>query len=192
MAEQELALTDESSQQAEPNELKVAEQALNAQERMFCYEYLVDYDHRRASVAVERSADAGVKLLRNPKIARFINLLGDELAAESLITRDMVQYELLHRYLPRARGDVPVHALDRDGGQVSGKITNMAAYGKALELMSKHSGFTVPEVVAGGLTINVDLRRLGITVEGEYEDVAAEKQSPEGDEQIGSEGYEEA
>ncbi len=181
MAEQELALTDKSSQQPEPNELRLAEQALDAQERLFCYEYLVDYDHRRACVAVSRSPDAGVKLLRNPKIARFINLLGDELANESLITRDMVQYELLHRFLPRARGDIPVHALDRDGGQVSGKITNMAAYGKALDLMSKHSGFTVPEVVAGGLTINVDLRRLGITVEGEYEDVKS-IQSEEGGE----------
>jgi hypothetical protein len=171
LAEQELALTSESSEQNESNELRLAEQALDAQERLFCYEYLTDYDHRRASVAVNRSPNAGVKLLRNPKIARFINLLGDELASESLITRDMVQYELLHGYLPRARGDIPIFALDRDGGQVSGKITNMAAYGKALDLMSKHSGFTVPEVVAGGLTINVDLRRLGITVDGEYEDV---------------------
>ena len=171
MAEQELALTNKSSQQPEPNELKLAEQALEPQERLFCYEYLVDYDHRRAASAVQRSPNAGVKLLRNPKIARFINLLGDELAAESLITRDMVQYELLHGFLPRARGDMDVHALDRDGQQVSGKVTNMAAYGKALELMAKHSGFTIPEVVAGGLTINVDLRRLGITVEGEYEDV---------------------
>lgn len=181
MAEQELALTSESSEQNESNELKLAEQALESQERLFCYEYLTDYDHRRASVAVGRSASAGVKLLRNPKIAHFINLLGDELASESLITRDMVQYELLHGYLPRARGDIPVFALDRDGGQVSGKITNMAAYGKALDLMSKHSGFTVPEVVAGGLTINVDLRRLGITVEGDYEDVES-IQSEEGSE----------
>ena len=171
MAEQELALTGESSQQNESNELKVAEQALNAQERLFCYEYLTDYNHRRAAVAVQRSPDAGVKLLRNPKIARFINLLGDELAEDSLITRDMVQYELLHGFLPRAKGDVEIHAIDRDGKQVSGKVTNMAAYGKAIDLMSKHSGFTVPEVVAGGLTINVDLRKLGITVEGEYEDV---------------------
>ena len=171
MAEQELALTDVSSQQNEPNELKIAEQALEPQERMFCYEYLVDYDHRRAARAVERSPDAGVKLLRNPKIARFINLLGDELADESLITRDMVQYELLHGFLPRAKGDVNIQAIDRDGKQVSGKVTNMAAYGKAIDLMSKHSGFTVPEVVAGGLTINVDLRKLGITVDGEYSEI---------------------
>lgn len=174
MAEQELALTDESSPQSEQSELRLAEQALNPQERMFCYEYLTDYNHRRAATAVERSADSGVKLLRNPKIARFIGLLGDELADDSLITRDMVQYELLHGYLPRAKGEMEVHALDRDGAQVSGKITNMAAYGKAIDLMAKHSGFTIPEVVAGGLTINVDLGALGIsgtTIEGEAEHV---------------------
>ena len=50
----------------------------------------------------------------------------------------------------------------------------MAAYGKAIDLMSKHSGFTVPEVVAGGLTINVDFGKLGVSapvvVEGEFSD----------------------
>lgn len=180
MAEHELALTEESSQQA--NELLLAEQALNPQERMFCCEYLVDYNHTRAGVAVGRARDAGVKLLRNPKIVRYINLLSAELAAESLITRDMVQYELLHEYLPRARGDVDVHSLDRDGGQVTGRVTNMAAYGKAIDLMSKHSGFTVPETVAGGLTINVDFGKLGVkqveTVEGEFSEQS--KPSEEG------------
>lgn len=174
MANQDLELTSESSGQSEPNELKLAEQELSPQERMFCYEYLTDYDHRRAASAVDRSATAGIKLLRNPKIARFINLLGDELASESLITRDMVQYELLHGYLPRARGDVPIQGVDRDGVAFDAKVTNMAAYGKALDLMSKHSGFTVPEVVAGGLTINVDFGKLGVSqpvvVEGEFSD----------------------
>ena len=183
MAEQELELTSESSAPAEPNELKLAEQVLEPQERLFCYEYLTDYDHRRASTAVGRSASAGVKLLRQPKIARFINLLGDELANESLITRDMVQYELLHGYLPRARGDVAIHGVDRDGIQFEAKITNMAAYGKALDLMSKHSGFTVPEVVAGGLTINVDFGKLGVrkteTLEGEFsEQIIPSKENP--------------
>lgn len=175
MAEQELVSTEESSQPAEPSALRLAEQALEPQERLFCYEYLTDYNHRRAASAVSRSPDSGVKLLRNPKIARFINLLGAELADESLITRDMVQYELLHGFLPRARGDMEVHALDRDGGQVSGKITNMAAYGKAIDLMAKHSGFTVPEVVAGGLTININHRALGITVEGEFSNVESSR-----------------
>lgn len=177
MAEQELALTDESSEQAEPNELKLAEQALDSQERLFCYEYLVDYDHRRAASAVNRSPNAGIKLLRKPTIAKFINLLSDELAAESLITRDMVQYELLHGFLPRAKGEIDIYALDRDGGQVSGKVTNMAAYGKAIDMMAKHSGFTVPEVVAGGLTININEKALGITVEGEFENVKSSGQT---------------
>ena len=174
MAEHELALTGGSSPQSEQTELRLAEQDLDPQERLFCYEYLTDYDHRRAASAVNRSANSGFKLLRKPAIARFIKLLSDELVADSLITRDMVQYELLHGYLPRAKGEMDVHALDRDGGQVSGKITNMAAYGKALDLMSKHSGFTVPEVVAGGLTINVDFGKLGVketaVVEGEFTD----------------------
>jgi hypothetical protein len=144
---------------------------------MFCYEYLVDYDHRRASAAVERSPNSGIKLLRNPKVVKFIRLLGDELANESLITRDMVQYELLHGYLPRARGDVEIHGVDRDGIAFTAKITNMAAYGKAIDLMAKHSGFTAPEIVKGGLTININHKALGITVEGEYENVESSEQT---------------
>lgn len=139
---------------------------------MFCYEYLTDYNAPRAASHVGRSTSAGRKLLRNPKIVRFIRLLSDELIADSLITRDMVQYELLHEYLPRARGDKPIQGVDRDGIQFEGKITNMAAYGKALDMMSKHSGFTVPEVVAGGLDITLNFGKLGvsqpITVEGEF------------------------
>ncbi len=171
MAEQELVSTAESSLPSEQSELQLAEQELNPQERMFCYEYLVDYDHRRASGAVERSPDAGVKLLRTPKIAHFIKLLGDELATDSLITRDMVQYELLHEFLPRARGDKSISGVDRDGNQWSGKVTNMAAHGKAIDMMARHSGFTVPEVVRGGLVININHKAMGITIEGEYEDV---------------------
>jgi hypothetical protein len=166
LAEQELVSTEESSQQK--SELQSAEQALNAQERMFCYEYLTDYDHCRAATAVNRSADAGRKLLRNPKITHFIKLLSDELAADSLITRDMVQYELLHGYLPRAKGDVAISGVDRDGVEFSAKVTNMAAYGKAIDMMAKHSGFTAPEIVAGGLTININHEAMGITVKGEY------------------------
>jgi len=139
---------------------------------MFCYEYLTDYNAPRAATHVGRSSSAGRKLLRNPKIVRFIRLLSDELAADSLITRDMVQYELLHEYLPRARGDKPISGVDRDGVAFDAKVTNMAAYGKALDMMSKHSGFTVPEVVAGGLTINVDFGKLGVKespiIEGEF------------------------
>jgi len=157
-----------SDQPKELNELQLAEQELEPQERLFCYEYLVDYNHRRAASAVNRSPNAGVKLLRNPKIARLIKLLSDELAADSLVTRDMVQYELLHGYLPRARGDMAIQGVDRDGVAWEGKVTNMAAYGKAIDLMSKHSGFTVPEVVKGGLTININHKAMGITVEGEY------------------------
>lgn len=48
----------------------------------------------------------------------------------------------------------------------------MAAYGKALDMMSKHSGFTVPEVVAGGLSININFDKLGVketpVIEGEF------------------------
>lgn len=172
MAEQELELMEGSSQQSEPSELRLAEQALEPQEKLFCYEYLTDYDHCRAAANVGRSRTAGRKLLRNPKIARFIKLLSDELAADSLVTRDMVQYELLHGYLPRARGDMEINGIDRDGVAWSGKVTNMAAYGKAIDLMSKHSGFTVPEVVAGGLTININHQAMGITVEGEYSEQA--------------------
>lgn len=184
MAKQELALTDESSPPSELSELRLAEQELEPQERLFCYEYLTDYNAPRAATHVGRSATAGRKLLRNPKIVHFIRLLSDELIADSLITRDMVQYELLHEYLPRARGDVAISGVDRDGIEFEAKVTNMAAYGKALDMMSKHSGFTVPEVVAGGLTINVDFGKLGVrqteTIEGEFSEQGSKESGSKG------------
>jgi hypothetical protein len=61
----------------------------------------------------------------------------------------------------------------------------MAAYGKALDMMSKHSGFTVPEVVAGGLSININFDKLGVNdatpvIEGEFSEQAVpSKENPE-------------
>lgn len=164
MESHELALTSESSAQNE--ERVLLEQALEPQERLFCYEYLVDFDHKRAAEKVGRSPNAGIRLLRKPSISKYIKLLTDELAAESLISREMVEYELLHNYLPMAKGDKEIQGVDRDGVSWSGRVTNMAAYKAALEMMAKHSGFTVPEVVKGGLTININHEAMGITIDG--------------------------
>lgn len=172
MAGQELESTDGSSQLSEEKES--LEKLLEPQERLFCYEYLVDFNHRRAAQTVGRSPSAGMRLLRSPLVAKYVKLLSDELAQESLITRDMVQFELLNDYLPMAKGEKAIQGVDRDGVSWSAPVTNMAAYKGALDLMSKHSGFTVPEVVKGGLTINVNLAAMGIEVEGEYEDITPE------------------
>lgn len=164
MAEQELVQTTESSQLSEFDELA---KTLDSPHRLFCYEYLVDFDHRRAATVAQFSADSGMRILRKPEISRFIKLLTDELAHESLISRDMVQHELLHEFLPRAKGEKKVVGVDRDGIAWEGCVTNMAAHAKAIDLMSKHSGFTVPETVKGGLTININHKAMGITVDGE-------------------------
>jgi len=169
LPEQELALTEGSSQQL--SERESVEQELEPQERLFCYHYLSDYNIANASNEVSISVGRGRRLLRKPVVARYIRLLSEELAQDSLITRDMVQYELIHGFLPMAKGEVDVQALDRDGRQVIGKVTNMAAYGKAIDLMAKHSGFTAAEVVKGGLTININHEAMGITIEGEVENV---------------------
>jgi hypothetical protein len=46
----------------------------------------------------------------------------------------------------------------------------MAAYARGLELMAKHSGFTLPETIQGGLTININHGALGI-IEGESKEI---------------------
>lgn len=79
----------------------------------------------------------------------------------------MVQHELIHEFLPRAKGDKSVVGVDRDGVAWEGKVTNMAAHAKAIDLMAKHSGFTVPETVKGGLVININHEAMGITIDGE-------------------------
>ncbi len=173
MAGQELTQTTESSQLSEFEKL---EQELDPQHRLFCYEYLVDFDRRRAASAANFHPDHGIRLLRRPEITHFIKLLTDELANESLISRDMVQHEILEEFLPRAKGDKEVVGVDRDGVAWAGKVTNMAAHAKAIDLMAKHSGFTLPETVKGGLTININHRAFGITVEGESVEITENEQ----------------
>lgn len=168
MAEQELTRTTESLPLSEFEEL---EKQLDPQLRLFCYEWLVDFDHRRAASAAKFNPDNGVRLLRRPEITRFIKLLTDELANESLISRDMVQHEIIHEFLPRAKGEKEVVGVDRDGIAWAGKVTNMAAHAKAIDLMAKHSGFTVPETVKGGLIININHEAMGITIDGESVEV---------------------
>ncbi len=172
MAEQELAPVNGSS---ELSEFEKSEQELDPQLRLFCYEYLVDFDHRRAASKAEFNPDKGIRLLRRPEITRFIKLLTDELANESLISRDMVQHELIHEFLPRAKGETEIVGVDRDGVAWKGKVTNMAAHAKAIDLMARHSGFTVPETVKGGLTININHKAMGITVDGESVEITDEQ-----------------
>jgi hypothetical protein len=174
LAEQELTRANGSS---ELSEFEKSEAALDPQLRLFCYEYLVDFDHRRAATVAKFNPDKGVRLLRRPEITQFIKLLTDELANESLISRDMVQHELIHEFLPRAKGDVDIVGVDRDGVAWKGKVTNMAAHAKAIDLMARHSGFTVPETVKGGLTININHKAMGITVDGESVEVTENEQS---------------
>ena len=174
MAEQELVQTTGSSLLSEFEEL---EKTLDPQHRLFCCEYLVDFDHRRAAAAAQFSPDSGMRLLRKPDVSKYIKLLTDELAHESLISRDMVQHELLHEFLPRAKGEKEVVGVDRDGIAWSGKVTNMAAHAKAIDLMSKHSGFTVPETVKGGLTININHEAMGITIDGQSVEITENEQS---------------
>jgi hypothetical protein len=160
LANQELVPATESLPQL--SELQLAEQELNAQERLFCYGWLVSYNATKAGAEVDMSKSAAIRLLKKPSIVRFIKLLSDDIAEESLITREMVQHEIVHEFLPMAKGQVEISGMDRDGIQFTGKVTNMAAYGKAIDLMAKHSGFTAPEIVKGGLTININHKALGI------------------------------
>lgn len=175
---QELAQTQESLPQL--SELQLAEQVLDPQERLFCYAWLTCYSATKAGAEVNMSKSAAIRLLKTPTIVSFIRLLSDELVTDSLITREMVQHEILHEFLPMAKGEAPIHGVDRDGIQFSGKVTNMAAYGKVIDLMAKHSSFTAPEVIKGGLTININHRALGIDIEGECEVVS----TPEGDQNV--------
>ena len=154
MSEQELAPTPESS--PSKSELELLEENLKSQHRLFCYEYLVDFNVERAATEAKLSKRQGLRLLRNPEITRFLKVLTDELANESLISRDMVQHEILNEFLPRAKGEKPIKGVDRDGSPWEACVTNMQAHGKAIDLMARHSGFTAQEIVKGGLTININ------------------------------------
>lgn len=165
--EQQTELSERSSQSNELVELK---KRLGPQLSLFCYEYIVDYDHRRAATAVGRRPEHGIKMLRNADVAKFINVLADELQQDSLITRDMVQFELLNDFIPMAKGLKNIAGVDRDGAPWNQKVTNLAAYGRGIDLMAKHSGFTQAEVAKGGVTVIINEHALGITIEGETEE----------------------
>lgn len=149
---------------------KVEIPKLNPQEKHFCFEYLVDYDHRRAAVAVGLKPERGIRWIRRPEISKFIHQANEVAARESLISKDMVEFELMHKFLPAARGEVPIRGVSAEGGPYCTPVTNMAAWGRGLELMAKHSGYNGASAADASVTININHEALGIVIEGEKVD----------------------
>lgn len=134
---------------------------------MFCFHYIGTLNIREASEKTDISYNLGQNYAHRPHVRKFINFLLGEIGYESLITRQQVEHELMFEFLPMAKGEKPIKGVDRNGEPWEECKTDMTAFGKALDLMSRHSGFVDEGNQVPGLTININHQALGITVDVE-------------------------
>jgi|TARA_R110002153_G_scaffold131915_6_gene280935 hypothetical protein len=110
---------------------------LTAVQKAFAYSFLVTYDHRNAAVEAGQDPSQGLKMLRHPLTAAFINAEQQHQATVGYITKEyvMVQYMNL---MPMLMGEVAVPlGADKDGEQVIARKFDAANMKGVLSEMSK-------------------------------------------------------
>jgi len=118
---------------------------LTPSQKAFAYSFLVTYDHRQAAVEAGELASNGIKMLRHPLTAAFINSEQQHQATVGYITKEyvMVQYMNL---IPMLMGEVAVPlGADKEGNQVQARKFDAANMKGVLTEMSKFIEDYLPE-----------------------------------------------
>lgn len=137
-------------------------EGLSAQQRRFVYEYIIDFNHRRAAKAVGFGANRGIALLRNPLIDSMIQALSDHLCHDNLISRDKFIVELVDYALPVAKGEIPVPYFDKDLGHIEKASMDPQLYSRTMDQIGKHLDFFKGQGTTAGVTVNIDFGAIGI------------------------------
>ena len=106
-------------------------------QKAFAYSFLITYDHRQAAVDAGQAASNGIKMLRDPLTAAFINSEQQHQATVGYITKEyiMVQYMNL---MPMLMGEVAVPlGSDKEGNQIQARKFDAANMKGVLTEMSK-------------------------------------------------------
>lgn len=158
-------------------------ESLTPQERTFAFRYLVDYNHSNAAEAAGYSRHRGINLLRDPRIREFIGFLQADVERTSLISKALVEHEILHVALPRAKGDEAVSEFVPGMGiSVTTQRYDASSHLRIIDMMAKHSGYIAPlgNEKKRPVIINFDMsamvgetKQVGVVIDGELDDNAA-------------------
>lgn len=150
----------------EPGSVEALGVKLNPQLRRFAYEYLVDFNHRKAASRVSLNPDKAMATLRNPDVRAYIDALNEYICQDSLIPKALVETEILDFALPVSKGEMAAHTVVPGIGVMNVKVMREAMYMRTLEMASKHTGFTESERESGAVTININSAALGVEING--------------------------
>lgn len=136
---------------------------LQAYQRAFAYEFLVHFNHREAAEAAGRSASSGLKILRHPIVAAFIEQQQEQASINNFITKEYITTQLVN-LIPRLAGEEEIPIVLANGEQVTGKRFHPAELRGVLQELGKTvEGFNKEKDMGGskgGVTVNLNLADL--------------------------------
>ncbi len=133
---------------------------LPTKHKAFAHEYLLNYKHREAAVAVGYSANTGSSLLRDPMVASYIEHLQTMQLTNNIITRDFINRQYMHLY-DMAIGDEPQHCILPDGDEYMAKKTELGTAHNILDKMSKSIEYAKDAgTKSASVSVNIDMGSL--------------------------------
>lgn len=139
-------------------EMKSGFASLSTQRKAFAHEYIVDYKHRRAAKETGFSANTGIRLVREPLIAAYVEHLQSLQLTNNIITKDFInaQYMVLYEM---SIGEVEQHHVLPDGTPMLIKKTELGTAHNILDKMSKSIEYakdTGNKTAAVSISIDID------------------------------------
>jgi phage terminase small subunit len=149
--------------------------SLSSQRKLFAYYYLSDFDHRAAAQQAGFSPDIGVRLLREPLLASFIESLKQEHFARIGIDADMVKTIWLET-IPVLAGKAKAKRLMKDGVVLDAENFDGPSLVSALRELGKMTDVYANGSGNGETHVTINLGDLGlsqeqasqVTIEGEF------------------------
>jgi len=115
-------------------------QDLPQNKRAFAHEYIIDYKHRRAATETGIPANKGIRLLREPLVAAYIEYLQTMQLTNNIITKDFINAQYLHLY-DMATGLEPQCLVTADGDEYMARKTELGTAHNILDKISKSTEY---------------------------------------------------
>lgn len=134
---------------------------VTAQERMFAFYYLEDYNHRNAAKRAGYTQGQGIHLLRKPLISEFVAYVQQEYQRRSFIDADFVRAQWLD-VLPKLKGEEEI-AILHEGETTYAHKFHAAETVRALSELGKATKFYEGGSGNASVQVHINLGALGIS-----------------------------
>lgn len=109
---------------------------LPPKKRGFAHHYVLEYNHRESAEEVGYNASNGIKMLRDPLVAAYIEYLQELQLTSNIITKEFINTNYM-KLFEMATGQVDIMMILPDGSQVERKKTMVGEATNILKEMSK-------------------------------------------------------